>query len=96
MSDSVAAAAIAAGASVTGSVLTFMVGIRSLRRSVATSNGLPLGRLLEARLDRLEERVGDAGERLDRLELLLMEVREWLAYQVGKSTPPLWSPRPGG
>ncbi len=48
---------IAAFASVIGSVLTFIVGIRSIRRSVSTSNGEPLGRVLEARLDRMERRL---------------------------------------
>jgi hypothetical protein len=52
MSDVLAGALIAAFSSVTGSVLTFVVGIRSIRRSVSTSNGAPLGPLLEARLDR--------------------------------------------
>jgi hypothetical protein len=42
MNDVVAAAAIAAFASVIGSVLTFIVGLRSIRRSVSTSNGEPL------------------------------------------------------
>jgi excisionase family DNA binding protein len=44
MSDLLAAALIAALASVTESVLTFIVGIRSVRRSVSTANGEPLGR----------------------------------------------------
>lgn len=39
MSDGVAAAFIGATASVIGSVLTYLVGIRSLRRSMSTSNG---------------------------------------------------------
>jgi hypothetical protein len=38
VTESVAAALIGAGASVIGSVLTYLVGIRSLRRSVGTSN----------------------------------------------------------
>jgi hypothetical protein len=96
MTDSVVAALIAAGASVVGSLLIFMVGICSLRRSVATSNGVPLGRLIEARLDELEERLRETGGRLDRVEVSLIELREWLAYQVGKATPPFWTPRPGG
>jgi hypothetical protein len=65
MSDATSAAAIAAFASVMGSLLTFIVGIRSVRRSTSTSNGEPLGRVLEARLDRADRRV-DALDRSDR------------------------------
>jgi hypothetical protein len=96
MSDAVAAALIAAGASGIGSVLTLVIGIRSLRRSVATSNGVPLGELLEARLDQLELRLREVRERVDRVEGSLMEVREWLAYQFGRAAPPLWTPPPEG
>jgi hypothetical protein len=86
MSDVLAAALIAAVASVVGSVLTFIVGIRSVRRSVSTSNGEPLGRVLESRLDRLERR-------LDGLDRSIGEVREWLAFREGRERPPLWTPR---
>ena len=86
MSDIVAAAVIAALASVVGSVLTFIVGIRSVRRSVTTSNGGPLGRVLETRLDRLERR-------LDGLDRSIGEVREWLAFRGGRGRPPFWLPR---
>jgi hypothetical protein len=86
MSDVLAAALIAACSSAIGSVLTFIVGIRSIRRSVSTSNGEPLGRVLEARLDRLERR-------LDGMERSLGDVREWLAFREGRERPPLWSPR---
>lgn len=86
MSDMIAAAAIAALASVVGSVLTFIVGLHSLRRSVSTSNGEPLGRYLEARLDRLERR-------LDGVDRSVGEVREWLAFREGRERPPLWLPR---
>ena len=86
MSDAIAAAVIAAFASVIGSVLTFIVGIRSVRRSVSTSNGEPLGRVLEARLDRVERR-------LDGLDASIGEVREWLAFREGRERPPLWTPR---
>jgi hypothetical protein len=86
MNDVVAAAAIAAFASVVGSVLTFIVGIRSIRRSVSTSNGEPLGRVLEARLDRLERR-------LDGMQRSIGDVREWLAFREGRERPPFWTPR---
>ncbi|MDP9301772.1 MAG: hypothetical protein M3P43_12910 [Actinomycetota bacterium] len=86
MSDVLAAALIAAFSSVIGSVLTFIVGIRSIRRSVSTSNGAPLGQLLEARLDRMERR-------LDGMERSVGDVREWLAFREGRERPPLWSPR---
>jgi hypothetical protein len=86
MSDAVGAALIAGFASMIGSVLTFIVGIRSLRRSVSTSNGEPLGRVLEARLDRLERR-------LDGMDRLIGGVREWLAFREGKERPPFWTPR---
>jgi hypothetical protein len=86
MSDVLAVALIAAFSSVIGSVLTFIVGIRSIRRSVSTSNGEPLGRALEARLDRLEQR-------LDGMEKSIGDVREWLAFREGRERPPLWSPR---
>jgi hypothetical protein len=86
MNDVVAAAAIAAFASVIGSVLTFIVGLRSIRRSVSTSNGDPLGRVLEARLDRLERRLDGVGRSVG-------EVREWLAFREGRERPPFWTPR---
>lgn len=86
MSDVVTAAVIAALASVVGSVLTFIIGIRSVRRSVSTSNGEPLGRVLETRLDRLEGR-------LNGLDRAVGEVREWLAYREGRNHPPFWTPR---
>jgi hypothetical protein len=86
MSDVIAAAVIAAFASVVGSLLTFIVGIRSLRRSVGTSTGVPLGRALEARLDRVERR-------LDGMERSIGEVREWLAFREGRERPLLWTPR---
>jgi hypothetical protein len=82
----VAAAAIAAFASLIGSVLTLIVGLRSIRRSVSTSNGEPLGRVLEGRLDRLERR-------LDGVDRSVGEVREWLAFREGRERPPLWTPR---
>jgi hypothetical protein len=86
VSDVVAAAVIAALASLVGSLLTFIVGIRSLRRSVSTSNGEPLGRVLETRLDRVERR-------LDGLDRSVGEVREWLAFREGRERPLLWTPR---
>lgn len=86
MSDAIAAAVIAAFASVVGSLLTFIVGLRSVRRSVSTSNGEPLGRVLEARLDRLESR-------LDGVDRSVGEVREWLAFREGRERPPFWTPR---
>ena len=86
MNDAIAAAAIAAFASVIGSVLTFIVGLSSIRRSVSTSNGEPLGRVLEARFDRLERR-------LDGVDRSVGEVREWLAYREGRERPPFWTPR---
>jgi len=86
MNDAIGVALIAAVSSVIGSVLTFIVGIRSVRRSVSTSNGEPLGRVLEARLDRVERR-------LDGMERSLGDVREWLAFREGRERPPLWTPR---
>lgn len=86
MSNVLAASLIAAFSSVIGSVLTFIVGIRSVRRSVSTSNGEPLGRVLEARLDRVERR-------LDEMERSIGDVREWLAFREGRERPPLWTPR---
>lgn len=86
MSDAISATVIAAFASVIGSLLTFIVGIRSVRRSVSTSNGEPLGRVLEARLDRVDRRV-------DALDRSIGEVREWLAFREGRERPPLWTPR---
>jgi membrane protein DedA with SNARE-associated domain len=86
VSEVVAATLIGATASVIGSVLTYLVGIRSLRRSVSTSNGAPLGPLLESRLDRVERR-------LDRMEHSIADVREWLAFREGRERPPLWTPR---
>lgn len=86
MSDVLAAALIAAFSSVTGSVLTFIVGIRQIRRSVSTSNGTPLGPALDARLEGLELR-------LTRIEDSLSEARERLAFEEGRSWPSRWPPR---
>ena len=86
MSDVLAAALIAAFSSVIGSVLTFIVGIRSVRRALSTTNGKPLGRVLEARLDRVERR-------LDGMERSIGDVREWLSFREGRERPPLWTPR---
>ena len=77
MSDAVAAAVIAAGASVTGSVLAYILGIRSLRRSVSSSEGVPIGRYVESRLGSFESR-------LERMERSLTELREFLAYERGR------------
>ncbi len=85
MSDAIGVALIAAVSSLVGSLLTFIVGIRSLRRSVSTSNGEPLGRVLEGRLDRVERR-------LDGLDRSISEVREWLAFREGGERPPFWTP----
>jgi hypothetical protein len=86
VSEVVTAALIGATASVMGSVLTYLVGIRSVRRSVSTSNGEPLGRLVESRLDRVERR-------LNGMERSIADVREWLAFREGRERPPLWTPR---
>jgi hypothetical protein len=86
VSDVVGAALIAAVSSVVGSVLTFIVGIRSVRRSMSTSNGEPLARVMEGRLDRIDRR-------LDGLDRSIGEVREWLAFREGRERPPLWTPR---
>jgi hypothetical protein len=85
MNDVVVAAVIGATASVVGSLLTYIVGIRSVRRSVRSSNGAPLGPLLESRLDRVEQR-------LNGMERSISEVREWLAFREGRERPPLWTP----
>lgn len=86
MSDAIAAAAIAAFASLMGSVLTYIVGIRQIRRSVSTSNGTPLGPALDGRLAEIERR-------LARIEDSLGEVRERLAFEKGRSWPTRWPPR---
>lgn len=85
MSDAVTAALIAAGASVTGSVLAYVLGIRSLRRSVSSSDGVPLGRYVESRLGGFERR-------LESMENSLTELREFLAYERGRRAGSLWSP----
>lgn len=81
MTDGIAAALIAAFALVVGSVLTFIVGIRSLRRSVSTSNpnGVPLGALVEARFERLDKH-------LERMDGSLADVRERLAFAEGRTS----------
>ncbi len=86
LSDAVIAALIGATSSVIGSVLTYLVGIRAVRRSVRTSTGVPLGSLLESRLDRVEQR-------LDGMERSIGDVREWLAFREGRERPPIWTPR---
>jgi len=85
MSEAVTAALVAAGASVAGSILAFIVGMRSLRRSVSSSDGVPIGKFVETRL-------GGVERRLERIEESLSEVRELLAYQRGRAASSLWSP----
>jgi hypothetical protein len=85
VSDVVAAAVIAALASIVGSMLTFVVGIRQIRRSVSTSNGRPLGPALDGRLEQIELR-------LARIEDSLGDVRERLALEEGRSRPSRWPP----
>lgn len=85
MSEAVASALIAAGASVTGSILAFIVAMRSLRRSVSSSDGVPIGKFVETRL-------GGVERRLERIEESLSELRELLAYQRGRAASSLWLP----
>jgi hypothetical protein len=85
MSEANASALIAAAASVTGSILAFVVALRSLRRSVSSSDGVPIGKFVESRL-------GGVERRLERIEESLSEVRELLAYQRGRAASSLWSP----
>jgi hypothetical protein len=85
MLDSSRAALIGDIASVIGSALTYLVAIRLLRRSVSTTNGAPLGPLLETRLGGLEHC-------LKRLKRSLSEVSELLAHQRRRSASSLWSP----
>jgi hypothetical protein len=85
MSEAVASAIIAAAASVTGSILAFIVALRSLRRSVSSSDGVPIGRFVETRIGGLERR-------LDRVEESLSELREFLAYQHGRTEVSIWTP----
>jgi hypothetical protein len=73
----VVAVLLGATASVIGSLLTYLVGIRSVHRSVRTSNGVPLDSLVESRLDSVERR-------LDGMERSIADVREWLAFREGK------------
>jgi hypothetical protein len=87
MSDAVISALIAAGASVTGSILAFIVALRSLRRSVSSSDGIPIGRFVETR-------IGGVERRLELMERSLSEVRESLAYQRGRAAAPLGPPEP--
>jgi hypothetical protein len=85
MSEAITSALIAAAASVTGSILAFFVGMRSLRRSVSSSDGIPIGKFVETRL-------GGVERRLERIEKSLSEVRELVAYQRGRAASSLWSP----
>ncbi len=85
MSEAIASGLIAAAASITGSILAFIVGMRSLRRSVSSSDGVPIGKFIESRLAGVERR-------LERIEDSLSEVREHLAYYRGRAESSLWSP----
>jgi hypothetical protein len=85
VSDIVAAAVIAALASIVGAVLTFIVGIRQIKRSVSTASGTPLGPALDSRLEHIEFR-------LARIEDSVVEVRERLAFEEGRSWPRRWPP----
>ncbi len=93
MTETVAAALIAAAASALGSILAFVVGIR---RSLKTSNGAPLAKLLEARLGHVENGQDRLERRLERMEGSLAEVRELLAYERGRTGSPLRTPRSPG
>jgi hypothetical protein len=86
VSDILAAAVIAALASIVGSVLTFIVGIRQVKRSVSTASGTPLGPALDGRLEQIERR-------LTRIEDSLGDVRDRLAFEKGRSWPSPWPPR---
>jgi hypothetical protein len=86
VSDVVAAAVVAALASIVGSVLTFIVGIRQIKRSVTTSTGTPLGPAVDGRLEQIERR-------LTRIEDSLGDVRDRLAFEEGRSWPTPWPPR---
>ena len=63
----------------------FIVGIRSLRRSVTSSDGVPIGRYVETRLGSLERR-------LERIEHSLLDVREVVAYERGRTAASSGSP----
>ncbi len=93
MSETVAAALIAAAASALGSILAFLMGIR---RSLRTSNGAPLAKLLEARLGHVEKGQERLERRLERMEASLADVRELLAYERGRTASPRVTPRPPG
>jgi hypothetical protein len=86
VSDILAAAVIAALASIVGSMLTFIVGIRQVKRSVSTASGTPLGPALDGRLEQIERR-------LTRIEDSLGDVRDRLAFEEGRSWPSPWPPR---
>jgi hypothetical protein len=93
VSETIVAGLIAAGASALGSILAFVVGIR---RSLKTSNGAPMAKVLEARLQQLENGHDRLERRLERMEASLSEVRELLAYERGRTALPLRMPRPPG
>ena len=59
--------------------------MRSIRRSVSSSDGVPIGKFVESRL-------GSVERRLERIEESLSEVRELFAYQRGRAASSLWSP----
>jgi hypothetical protein len=86
MSEAIASALIAAAISVTGSILVFIVAMRSVRRSVSSSDGVPIGKFVETRL-------GGVERCMERIEDSLSEVRERLAYQRGRTVSSLWSPQ---
>jgi hypothetical protein len=86
VTDIVAGAVIAALASIVGSVLTFIVGIRQVKRSVSTASGTPLGPAIDGRLEQIELR-------LMRIEKSLGDVRDRLAFEEGRSWPTPWPPR---
>jgi hypothetical protein len=85
MSEAIASALIAASASVTGSILAFIVAMRSVRRSVSSSGGVPIGKFVETRL-------GGVERRLELIEGSITEVRELIAYQHRRGIVWLWSP----
>jgi hypothetical protein len=72
MSEAIASALIAAGASVTGSILAFIVAMRSVWRSVSSPDGVPIGKFVDIRF-------GGVERRLERIEKSLSEMRELLA-----------------
>ncbi len=88
MSEEVITALIAATPPTIAAVLGYLATKRSLRRSVGTSPGLPLAKVIE----RVDVKVDRVDSKVDRVIDGQAQIRERLARLEGDLARRLWSP----